>query len=169
MASKIRKMLKYRWAESIRRGVAHYPTADVAHRELERIRAEHGGRLKAEHLLAEAKKTASPFHKCFVWDVKKAATLAWLDTARLIIRSVIVERVGQDPHHAFFQVHEQRVRFYSPANEIMSNRVHAQQLLNEAEAYYISGRNRYDEIVKLAKLHGVIDETFGKKGKRKRA
>ena len=162
----IRKMLKVSWADSIRRTAMPRCKAEEAYREIERIRGDRGGRMTADAFWRAAKVRTSPCHKMFDWNVRRAAVKHWQDTARLILRSVVVERVGGKSHHAYFQIQEKRVRFYAPAHEIMSNKDHAVQLLKQAESYYLSGRDRYDEVIELARIHRVIDATFKRSRKR---
>lgn len=58
--------------------------------ELERIRQEHNGILKAEDVLAEAKDDGSPLHGAFTWDDGEAAMLHRLNEARKLIVSIRV-------------------------------------------------------------------------------
>lgn len=164
--NKVRKMMKVMWGDSIRRTRMPRCKAEEAYREIERIRAERGGRMTADAFIQAARREASPCHKMFDWDVKHAAIEHWRSTARLILRSIVIERIGGKAHHAYFQIQEKRARFYAPAHEIMSNKEHAHQLIAQAESYYLAGRARYDEVVELARLHRVIDSTFSRKRKR---
>lgn len=49
-----------------------------------------GGVLTPDAVVADAKQEDSPLHDLFEWDVAKAAEARWLDTARIIIRTVTV-------------------------------------------------------------------------------
>jgi hypothetical protein len=48
------------------------------------------GKVTAAMVVADAKKPDSPLHSEFDWDVKSAAEKHWLETGRLLIRSVQV-------------------------------------------------------------------------------
>lgn len=158
------KQLKYAWADSIRRSKMPRCTAAEAYREVEAIRASNGGRALPADVVRYAKKHAtSPLHKMFRWDVKAAAQEHWLATAGLIMRSIVVERADGPAHKAYFQIQEHKARFYTTANEVMSNRDWAEQLLAEAESYYLAGVARFESIKHLAKVHGVIRGTFKKR------
>jgi hypothetical protein len=53
------------------------------------------GSLTPDLVVEDAKRPDSPLHACFEWDIDKAATAHWLETARTLIRSVRVEVVNQ--------------------------------------------------------------------------
>lgn len=63
---------------------------DLIRLRLESIAEKHGGLLTPEAVVADAKNPKSPLHEHFEWDTKKAAAMHWLDTARMLIRSVKV-------------------------------------------------------------------------------
>jgi hypothetical protein len=68
---------------------------EASKKELVRVRLDalaekHDGLLTPEMVVADAKNPKSPLHEHFVWDTKKAAAQHWLDTARMLIRSVRV-------------------------------------------------------------------------------
>ena len=49
------------------------------------------GRISARQVLVDAKKTSSPLHSLFNWNIKHAAENWWLHRARLIIGAVTYE------------------------------------------------------------------------------
>lgn len=161
------KQLKYEWADSIYRSKMPRCKADVAYNEIEKVRSLHRGKAKPEDLVHYAKaQRSSPLHKMFDWNVTSAAREHWLSTARLIMRSIVVVREGGPSHKAYFQINESKVRFYTTASEVMSNRQWAEQLLAEAESYYLAGAARFNAIQELAKLHGIIRKTFNASSKK---
>ena len=58
-------------------------------KELERIASEHGGFLKPEDVIEEAKPKGSPLHDCFTWNNSEAAHQYRLQEARNLIRVVV--------------------------------------------------------------------------------
>ena len=70
--------------------------AKIVGRELERIRQEHGGRLRPEHVIEEAQDENHPLHPCFEWDDSEAARLYRLEQASYLIRSVDVILIKPD-------------------------------------------------------------------------
>lgn len=65
-------------------------TKDLVRIRLENLAAKHNGLLTPEAVVADAKDPTSPLHEHFEWNVKKAAMSHWIDTARMLIRSVRV-------------------------------------------------------------------------------
>jgi hypothetical protein len=57
---------------------------------LEQIAAKHGGVLRPDDVVVDARAKDSPLHAYFEWDVKKAAAKHWIDQARNLIVSVRV-------------------------------------------------------------------------------
>ena len=55
---------------------------------LAEIAAKHGGVLRPADVVRDAKNPSSVLHRCFNWDVQKAAHEHWLDQARELIASV---------------------------------------------------------------------------------
>jgi hypothetical protein len=51
---------------------------------------DRNGTLTPEMVVADAKREGSPLHDLFEWDLGKAATSHWLETARRLIRNVKV-------------------------------------------------------------------------------
>jgi ADP-dependent phosphofructokinase/glucokinase len=66
---------------------------------LDRLALKHGGLVKADHVLAEAKRQASPIHKFFEWNKDKAFEKYLLERAYFLIRSVhvIIKSKGKSP------------------------------------------------------------------------
>lgn len=151
--------LKYAWDQKY---VKNLPEPTQAAREIERLRMENGGEMRAQYLVDAAKEKANPFHDCFPWDHKTAANEHWLHLARVILGNLRVVRETGTAHHAYFQVRREQVRFYTPASEIQNNADYMAQLLKQAESYYIAGRARFDEIKELQTLHEAIDQVFTK-------
>jgi hypothetical protein len=54
------------------------------------------GRLTPELVVQHAKDPQSPLHAEFQWDIQKAAELYWIECARTLMRSVMVEVLVDD-------------------------------------------------------------------------
>ncbi len=85
-------MTKYKW----RSGQRYAASADVAHKEMERIRKQHGA-LTAPFLLDEAREKDNPLHEEFTWDNRKAAEQFRLGEARTLIRAIITVESADAP------------------------------------------------------------------------
>ncbi len=67
-------------------------TQEEAFIELEGL----NGHVTTDHLIEHAKDVTSPWHDEFVWDIKAAAYEAWTDTARKILRRVVLQIERRD-------------------------------------------------------------------------
>jgi hypothetical protein len=67
----------------------------AAKEEMEILRVQHDGMLRPSHVVGAARKKTSALHDYFEWDIKKAAEMAWLDTASRLIR-ICVEVIPWD-------------------------------------------------------------------------
>lgn len=65
-------------------------TAQRVGEALERLRLEAGGVLAAQDVVACARNSASPLHKFFQWDDRKAAVAHRIEQARELVRAVVV-------------------------------------------------------------------------------
>ncbi len=84
---------KYRFREGFR---ARSVTAHVAMTELERIKAEQG-KLTSEGVFLAAKPDGAALHGEFIWDGDEAIRELGLNRARVLIRSIVIVPVKDDP------------------------------------------------------------------------
>ena len=96
--------VEYRYESGARfRGVA----AQVAGRELARIRTENDGKLRPADTVAAARPDDAPLHPIFTWDDKRAAENWRLEEARHLIRAVrIVTKAGDEPAFVHIRVNQ---------------------------------------------------------------
>jgi hypothetical protein len=83
---------RYRNGDQTYRGV----DASVAAEELDRIRRQNGGVLRTEDVWRDARRTDSPIHRVFTWNLRQAAEKCWSNEARVFVR-LVVERPDNEP------------------------------------------------------------------------
>ena len=106
-------MIRYSWRKGSRFGKL---SADVAGREIEKIRKANGGRLTAGVVVEAAAAARSPLHGCFVWDDTEAARIFREDQARNLLRhiAVVYEPAKQTaPVHAYVVVERDGAAHYT--------------------------------------------------------
>jgi hypothetical protein len=95
----------------------------IAQRELERIRAQHGGHLQAEHVVDAARPQNSVLHPHFEWDDSRAGEQYRLIQARQLIKIVIApQRVSSETVVVPFYVNEEKGDGYVSIVEVMSDK-----------------------------------------------
>lgn len=142
--------------------------AEVAHKEIERIRNKHAGEAKPEDIVAEAKKQRNPLHAAFEWDDSIAANEHRLETARTILRSIVVVRneiSTERPQRLYEVVTKQATsptakarKVYRTTDDIMKDEDMRAELLGRALRELISFRQRYRDLQELAVVLREIDE-----------
>ena len=92
--------------------------AQAAGERLEALRSKNN-RLETVDVVSDARNKHSPLHDAFEWDDKKAAHEHRLNTARTIIRSIVVTDNGDDDwEQAFVHVHTSDNENYYQATRI---------------------------------------------------
>ena len=81
--------------------------ANTAGRELERIRRKYQ-QLAPRHVVVEAQPEQAPLHDAFEWDDTKAARRFREDTARNLIRSVMIMRADQTREPVYVHVKREK-------------------------------------------------------------
>lgn len=137
--------------------------AQVAGEELERIRVRNNGRLTQEDVLDEAKNAASPLHPAFEWNDKKAAHQYRLTQAGYLIRMITVapaepEAATTKPVRAFVNVERESDRSYTSVAHALSDQELRAQVLARAMKELHDWRQRYQDLVELARVFSVVDE-----------
>lgn len=139
--------------------------AQVVGEALEAIRVAHNDRLTQEDVVAEAKADDSPLHPAFEWDDKKAGHKFRIEQASYLIRSITVN-VGSDedkpPIRAFVNVERDKDRSYTSTAHAMSDVELRAQVLARALKELQSWRERYSELVELARVFGEADKAIRK-------
>lgn len=137
--------------------------AQTVGEELDRIHVAHNGRLTQEDVVDAAKDFKNPLHPVFEWDDAKAAYMHRLEQASYLIRSVVVVREDQEdavPVRAFVNVQRDTDQSYTTMAHAMSDDELRAQVLGRALRELESWRDRYSELVELAKLFAQVDKTI---------
>lgn len=151
----------YQWKPNVSVPVA----AQIVGEELERIRVRHNSRLTQEDVVAEARDDASPLHPAFEWDDAKAGEQWRLEQASYLIRSIVVAVEANEtkaPVRAFVNVERDTDRSYTSVAHAMSDAELRAQIIAKALKELKSWRDRYSELVELAKLFADIDRDMKK-------
>lgn len=142
--------------------------AEVAYSEVERIRAQHGGEITADDLVAEAKAKESPLHDDFEWNDKKAAHAHRLETARSMLRSITIvrEETKSDKPQRVYEVvrvakaDEKPKNVYKSTEEIMADPETRAELLSRALRELMAIRTRYKGLQELAIVFRSLDNVL---------
>jgi hypothetical protein len=121
--------------------------------ELDAIRREHGGHLKPEDALKQAKDRSSAMHRHIEWDDATAAHSHRLEQMRVLIRSIVrlegEEQVREIP--AFVSIRaEDNGRSYLGTQEVLGSAQLRAALLKQAEKDLLAFQERYRRFEQLA-------------------
>jgi hypothetical protein len=129
-------------------------------RELESIRATHGGLLKPEDVVDFAKNPQTALHSAFVWDDTEAAAKYRLDQARQVIR-LVVTIIGDSPEpvRAFVSIPSDRVSGggYRSMADVVSDSSRRAEMLREALERLLSVKRKYAHLQALQPVYDAID------------
>lgn len=132
--------------------------AEVAGRELERIRTEQNGFFTPAAVVLASRPKAAPLHPAFEWNDKKAASSYREDQAKYIIRHVVVMRENdrrEDAPRAFVSVSlAEEGCTYTSTERAMSEPDLREQVLGAALRDMQAFTKRYSQIAELA---GVLN------------
>lgn len=124
--------------------------------ELVKIADKHGGILKAEDVVEEARKRTSPLHDRFTWDDSEAARKYRLEQARALIRVIVnYETVDLQEQRIFVSLTSDRNEEgggYRFLVDVLSNRTQRQQLLDDAKRDMESFTSKYRTLSELAEV-----------------
>ena len=113
-----------------------------------------------EQIVERAKDETSELHKCFEWDVEKAAKKYWIVQARQICRHLVVERTVNDgtnlPPVRTFNLTD-KGHGYKPTEVIFRREDEYQKLLGAAMAELHAFRQKYQRLIELADVFAAID------------
>lgn len=130
--------------------------------ELEAIREEHNGILRAEDVLEYAKNPDTALHKKFIWDDTEAARQYRLAQARAVIRvNVIVPDATLTPVRAYVSLYSDRQQpggGYRHLSDVLTHNDRRKQLLAQALKEARTWREKYKNLAELAPVFGAIDE-----------
>jgi hypothetical protein len=115
--------------------------------ELDRITAEHGGRLDPNHVVEAAVPRANVLHKHFEWDDAKAALGFRVSQAREIIGAIhVLTSKRKPPARGFLSIVDDVGRSYRRLEEVLSNRELRLRVLEQAQADLDAFERRYREL-----------------------
>lgn len=130
--------------------------------ELEAIREEHDGILRAEDVLEFAKNPDTSLHKKFTWDDSVAAHQFRLMQARAVIRVNVItpETTGMTVRAYVSMMGDRKLPGggYRSLSDIMGNQELRRQLLTQAMREARTWRDKYKHLEELATVFGAIDE-----------
>lgn len=132
---------------------------EAAHR-LESLESIHG-RLTPELIVEDARDPNAPYHTDFDWDDQSAAHKYRKDTARRLVRALVVkpaETPGAEPVRAFVAVKTEGAYRYRPTIEALSERDTRKIILEQAFRELQSFRRKYTGLAELAAVIEAIDE-----------
>jgi hypothetical protein len=136
--------------------------ADIAAREIERVRLKHGGFYKPEHLVDASRPVKAPLHNAFEWDDRIAAERYRIQQAGYLTRCIV--RIDPDepelpPVRAYVSIlhedaDEKRTPFYTSIDNAMSRDDLRHQLLANALADIAIFERKYESLEAVA---GIIE------------
>lgn len=155
-----------------KRGYHNTIKAEVAYKELEKIKAKNGGKLTAGIVVIEARKVRSPLHKeIFKVDVETAAEEWYVREARKLLASVEViyeETPHVPPTRVYVAVTEEKKgeqperKVYKTTTEALEDPILRDEILGNAIRDAIIYRRKYSALSELAEVFVAIDEVIEK-------
>jgi len=174
MKASVTVAVEYGWKSG-----AGYSGAEAAQEVGEHLQVlvdRHGGSLRAQQVVADAKAKRSPIHEYFTWDDIVAAKKRRLDEARELIRSVTVKCVGdkevEHPERAFVTITAMTERgpaSYMPTLAVVSTADGRAALIVKAMLEAEMFANRYHQLVEFTKVVKQICVTVNRLKGRQRA
>lgn len=138
--------------------------AQIVGEQLEQIRADHGGRLTPDDVVAAASDPGSPLHSAFDWDDASAAANQRKHMARVLMNSIrCVVRVqtatGEQERttRALVSVRDAEGKHYAPITVVLASDDYRQQLMVQASKDLQSFKRKYAELDELVGLFTAID------------
>ena len=113
-----------------------------------------------EQIVERAKDEASELHKCFEWDVEKAAKKYWIVQARQVCRHLVIEQTVDDgsdlpPVRTFNIVN--KGYGYKQTEVIFRREDEYKTLLAAAMAELHAFKQKYQRLTELADVFAAID------------
>lgn len=136
--------------------------ADLAGREMERLRTDNAGRLTPADVLDRARSGNSALHEHFEWDDSVAAEQHRLGQASELIRAITVDvsrsNLEAKPIRAFVSVTEHGETRYTSTAHALSDADLRAQVLARAWRDLEAWRDRHADLVEFARIFSAIDE-----------
>lgn len=155
----------YQWREGSvfagKKGV----TAQSVGTRIEKLRQATGGELLPKDVVADAKSPKSPLHRLFDWDIRSAATKHWLQTARIIMGSIVVS-TNSEPSltRAFVSVDSAsgKGRAYVGLQSALADPRYSNALLSAARADFQTYKDKYNGLRQLESLFEEGERIFSR-------
>lgn len=153
----------YAWRDGARLQKGARVPAQTVGARLESLRAEAGGELMPEAVVADARDPASPLHSLFEWDEAEAAHQYRLVQARALIRAVVVRyrdapEGGTRSAVAFVNVRQGDRQYYTATAVAMADPDRRSIVLRQAWEDFQALRRRYADLAEFATLFAALDE-----------
>lgn len=135
-----------------------------ARRELEEIRQEAGGMLRAEDVVDFARSSNTALHRYFEWDNTAAAAKYRLSQAKEIISVAVVVVPGTDKKvRAYVNLREDRKEGlgYRSIVDVYSDEDLLEMLLSDALEELQAFKAKYEKLKSLAKMSHLFAEIEG--------
>lgn len=130
--------------------------------ELKRLARIHGGLLKPEVVVAQARSPVSHLHKYFTWDDTEAAKYWRLEEARHLIR-VVVEKYEGKEMHTFVSLSPDRPKNgYRLTVDVIRDPKMRNLMLQDALRELESFQRKWSDLQELSKLFKTIKGLFDK-------
>lgn len=135
---------------------------DAVLKELETIRQQAGGLLRAEDVVRYAEDESTALHSCFTWDDGEAAHRYRLWEARTIIRVCVKTAPRKEiaPMRVFVSMESDRATpggGYRAMVEVLSDEQRRAQLLEQATKEFERWEARYRHLTELAQVFAAMD------------
>lgn len=144
--------------------------AEVAAKELERIRKANKGDLLPEQIVEQARKQTNPLHPAFEWDNKLAADKYRIGQAQQMLRALVIRvpqlddapvrkyhAVRRDPSAIRPQI---EVRKYITLDDMLRDPEKRAEVLQDVMNQFMSLRRKYRDLNELAIVWRAIDEAM---------
>ena len=137
--------------------------ADKAFDELEKIRKKNDGELHATDVVEAARSNRHKLHKLFEWDDSVAAEKHRESQARVVIRSIVIERPElQNEETRTYELQKSkttpRAQSYTTTEELMKDPEARAELLQRALGELLAIRRRYHGLQELSIVFRDVDK-----------
>jgi hypothetical protein len=154
------KIIEVIWRQGYRYSSLEEP--EVVLKELEKIRAKHGGEANPEVVVEAARAPRNKLHKFFEWDDNVAAQEYRFEQARSLTRSIkVIYEDAPDTAVRFYETEwkpDRKRKVYRPMEEIMKDPDARRQLLQRALGELIAMRTRYKGLQELSIVFRAVDD-----------
>lgn len=110
-------------------------------------------------IVEKARDPGTELHKCFKWDIQKAAEAHWIDQARQVVCHLVIRETVQEnkpPIRFFFK--PKGGNGYQPTQVILRNKDSYQNLLASALRDLEALRVKYHSLTELEEVFAAIEE-----------